>query len=77
MRAKNSKNGRVSSTVNSHEKHLIIEERLRFLHNHPESAPHIDRVFFSVVGGHVAADYSDLPEEIIVSVREVRRKYHL
>lgn len=77
MMAKNSKKGRRDSTTNAHEKHLVIEERLRFIHNHPEAAEHIDRVFFSVVGGHVAADYSDLPEEIIISVREVRRKYHL
>jgi hypothetical protein len=71
------KNGQTAMTGDTHERHLIIEERLRFIHNHPEAAQHIDRVFFSVVGGHVAADYSDLPDDIVVSIREVRRKYHL
>jgi hypothetical protein len=77
MRATTSKNGHATTKENGHEKHLIIEERLRFIHNHPEAAAHIDRVFFSVVGGHVAADYSDLPDDVVVAIREVRKKYHL
>jgi hypothetical protein len=77
MRATTRKNGHAVAVDNGHERHLIIEERLRFIHNHPEAAPHIDRVFFSVVGGHVAADYTDLPGDIVMSIREVRRKYHL
>jgi hypothetical protein len=77
MRATPVKKGKAVASENGHERHLIIEEKLRFIHNHPEAAAHIDRVFFSVVGGHVAADYTDLPEEVVASIREVRKRYHL